>query len=207
MRVLLTGGSGGIGESILKELNCDVVSPPSSELDLSSEIDVDYLGTFDGLIHCAGINKVKPYDQIEPHELQKLFQINTFSFLHLCSSVKLNTNANIIAIGSLYATDTREGRLQYTMSKHALLGAVKTLALEMSDRKIKVNMISPGFVETKMTTKNNTEERINSLNEFIPLGMTKPKDIAKMCSFMIHKNESMTGQNIIIDGGYSLRGF
>ena len=207
MKVLLTGGHGGIGASIQKELSCDVVCPTSSELDLSSAVDGKPLGTFDGFIHCAGVNIVKPFDEIDRNELQKLFEVNTFSFLNLCSTLKLNDNANIIAIGSLYSTDTKEGRIQYTMSKHALLGAVKTLALEMSDRNIKVNMISPGFVKTPMTVKNNTAERINSLNDYIPLGMTSSEDIAKMCSFVIHNNQSMTGQNIVIDGGYSLKGF
>ena len=77
----------------------------------------------------------------------------------------------------------------------------------MSNEDIKVNMVSPGFVETKMTFENNSKDRINSLDEYIPLGMTKPKDIAKMCSFIVNNNQSMTGQNIIIDGGYSLRNF
>ena len=127
--------------------------------------------------------------------------------MQLCSQIKFNEGANIVAVGSLYATHTKEGRIQYSMSKHALLGAVKTLALEMSDRNIKVNMVSPGFVKTNMTLENNSIDRINSLNDYIPLGMTKPKDIAKMCSFIINNNQSMTGQNIIIDGGYSLRNF
>jgi 3-oxoacyl-[acyl-carrier protein] reductase len=205
MRILVTGGSGGIGKSIIDELDCDVVSPSSKELNLTDSFAID--GVFDGLIHCAGVNFVKPYNQIDPEELSKLFQVNTFSFLNLCSHVEFNRGANIIAVGSLYATHTKEGRIQYSMSKHALLGAVKTLALEMSNEDIKVNMVSPGFVETKMTFENNSKDRINSLDEYIPLGMTKPKDIAKMCSFIVNNNQSMTGQNIIIDGGYSLRNF
>ena len=207
MRILLTGGSGGIGKSIIEELSCEVISPPSNKLDLNKSLNTDELGVFDGFIHCAGVNFVKPYDQVTPDELSKLFQINTFSFLQLCSQIKFNDDANIVAVGSLYATHTKEGRIQYSMSKHALLGAVKTLALEMSDRNIKVNMVSPGFVKTNMTLENNSIDRINSLNDYIPLGMTKPKDIAKMCSFIINNNQSMTGQNIIIDGGYSLRNF
>ena len=207
MRILLTGGSGGIGKSIIEELSCEIISPPSNKLDLNKSLNTDELGVFDGLIHCAGVNFVKPHDQVNPDELSKLFQINTFSFLQLCSQIKFNEGANIVAVGSLYATHTKEGRIQYSMSKHALLGAVKTLALEMSDRNIKVNMVSPGFVKTNMTLENNSIDRINSLNDYIPLGMTKPKDIAKMCSFIINNNQSMTGQNIIIDGGYSLRNF
>ena len=79
MRILVTGGSGGIGKSIIDELGCDVVSPSSKELNLTdSFFAID--GVFDGLIHCAGVNFVKPYNQIDPEELSKLFQVNTFSF-------------------------------------------------------------------------------------------------------------------------------
>ena len=91
------------------------------------------------------------------------------------------------------------------MSKHALLGAVKTLALELSSAHIKVNMVSPGFVDTEMTRKNNSKERIAELNSFIPLGLTQPEEIANMCLYLITKNHSITGQNIVIDGGYSCK--
>jgi 3-oxoacyl-[acyl-carrier protein] reductase len=92
------------------------------------------------------------------------------------------------------------------MSKHALLVAVKTLAIEMSHKKIKVNMVSPGFVDTPLTRKNLSKEKINYLNANIPLGLTTPESIANVCKFLITQNEAITGQNLIIDGGYSLIG-
>ena len=101
---------------------------------------------------------------------------------------------------------TKENRLQYTMSKHALLGAVKTIALEKAASNIKVNMISPGFVQTPLTIKNNTQERIDYLNEVIPLGLTDPCEIANLCVYFIKQNNAITGQNIQVDGGYSLKG-
>ena len=73
----------------------------------------------------------------------------------------------------------------------------------MSDQKIKVNMISPGFVDTPLTRKNNSIERINDLNNLIPLGLTDATEIAKMCLYLINQNKAITGQNLIIDGGYS----
>jgi 3-oxoacyl-[acyl-carrier protein] reductase len=92
------------------------------------------------------------------------------------------------------------------MSKHALFGAVKTLALEKSPFKIKVNLISPGFVNTPMTVKNNTLERINFLEENIPLGLTQAWEIGNLCLYLIKHNNTLTGQNLIVDGGYSLKG-
>lgn len=209
MRVFLTGGSGGIGSVIVKgltEVGIDVIAPSSSELNLGGDFDVTKYPSVDGFIHCAGINNLAPHDKISVEDLYQLLKINTISFVELCGQLKINDGANIIAIGSLYATMTREDRLQYTMSKHALFGAVKTISLEKAPSKIKVNMISPGFIHTALTIKNNTQERIDHLNSVIPLGLTNPCEIANLCVYLIKQNNAITGQNIQVDGGYSLKG-
>jgi NAD(P)-dependent dehydrogenase (short-subunit alcohol dehydrogenase family) len=92
------------------------------------------------------------------------------------------------------------------MSKHALFGAVKTIALELAYKSIKVNMISPGFVDTQLTRSNNTEERINLLENETPLGLVSPNEIANLCVYLVKQNNSITGQNLIVDAGYSLKG-
>jgi hypothetical protein len=56
-----------------------------------------------------------------------------------------------------------------------------------------------------MTRKNNSKEKIKSISDFIPLGLTNPSEIANMCEYFMTNNESITGQNIIIDGGYSVK--
>mgnify|MGYP000508853348 CR=1 FL=1 len=209
MKVFVTGGGGGIGQSIVDVLRLShvaVVSPSSKELDLSSDFNLEEYGEFDGFIHCAGINSVRECAEIDQGELDNLFKINTFSFLKISSELKLRQGANIVAIGSLYAESTKEGRVQYSMSKHALYGAVKTLALEMAKDRVKVNMISPGFVDTPMTAKNNTKDRIDYLNNTIPLGLTNPSQVSKLCLYFITQNEAVTGQNIVVDGGCSLKG-
>ena len=143
-------------------------------------------------------------DQLENFDnFEKLININSLSFLKLCQKLKFNSGANIIAIGSLYATSVKPHRLMYSFSKHGLASMVKTLALEMSINKIKVNMISPGFVDTALTRKNNTKERIEQLDNLVPLGLTSPEEIAKMCKYLIVENQAITGQNIVIDGGYN----
>ena len=92
------------------------------------------------------------------------------------------------------------------MSKHAMYGAVKTLALEKSLEGIKVNMVSPGFVDTEMTRKNNSSDRLNYLEKNIPLGLTDAWEIASLCVYLIKNNRAITGQNILVDGGASLKG-
>jgi 3-oxoacyl-[acyl-carrier protein] reductase len=209
MKIFLTGGSSGIGLTIretLEKENIQVIAPTSSELDLSKDFNVEQYPEVNGFIHCAGINNLSKYNDVKKDDLYKLFEINTLSFIKLCSQLKIKSNSNIIAIGSLYATSTKEHRIQYSMSKHALYGAVKTIALEEAINNNKVNLISPGFVDTKLTRKNNSIERINDLEKNIPLGLTDPWEIGKLCVYLIKQNNSITGQNIIIDNGYSLKG-
>lgn len=208
MKVILTGSSGGIGSAILQELKeneIDVVEINSKEIDLSKDFEIKSVPV-DGLIYCAGINRVNVHDEISDQDMIDIMNVNTFGFTRLCKKVQFNDGANIVAIGSLYATETRAGRLSYTMSKHAMFGAVKTLALEMAFNRTKVNMVSPGFIDTELTRKNNTIERIEQLNNNIPLGLTSASEIAKICVYLMKQNNAITGQNIIVDGGYSLVG-
>jgi len=205
----MVGAGGGIGsviKQVLVERGIDVTAPTSEELDLSDDFELTDTNEYHGLIYCAGVNYLRKYDDISYTEFLKLLNINTLSFVRLCSKLHMVDSANVIAIGSLYADTTKELRLQYASSKHALLGVIQTLALELSHRRIKVNMVSPGFVDTPMTRQNNTAERIQFLNDTIPLGMVHATDIAELCHWMVTANNAITGQNIKVDGGYSLRG-
>lgn len=211
MRIFLTGGRGGIGSAIsrtLKERGIVLVEPTSEKLNLDSPEFEHFqdLTEYDGFIHCAGVNTLCDYNSLDSHDFYSLFNINTLSFVSLCSRLNIKRGGNIIAIGSLYATETKERRIQYSMSKHALLAAVKTIALEKGSHGVPVNMVSPGFVDTPMTRKNNTQERLDFLSQNIPLGMVNSEEIANMCLYLITQNKAITGQNIVIDGGYSLKG-
>ena len=202
MKVAITGSTGGIGNvicDILEKNNIDVVK---LEVDLSNDFDIE-LSELDGLIYSAGVNYISEYQDISFDNFEKLININSLSFLRLCQKLKFNHGANILAVGSLYATVVKPHRMMYSFSKHGLFAMVKTLALEMAHNKIKVNIVSPGFVDTALTRKNNTPERIQQLDSLIPLGLTFPEEIAKMCKYLIVENQAITGQNIIIDGGYN----
>jgi NAD(P)-dependent dehydrogenase (short-subunit alcohol dehydrogenase family) len=208
MNVFITGSNGAIGKSIKSTLESEgvnVISYSSKEMDLSSYFNVSNIPVLDGFIHAAGINLLSPHDSLNDSDLLKIFNVNVFSFVNLCSRLEFNSGANIIAIGSFYSESVKENRIQYSMSKHALLAAVKTIALEKAKNLIKVNLVSPGFVDTALTRKNNSESRIKDLQSNIPLGLTEPIHIANMCSYLINKNHGITGQNMLIDSGYSLK--
>ena len=98
--------------------------------------------------------------------------------------------------------------MAYVCSKHALEGVIKTYACEYGRNNILFNCISPGFVDTKMTRKNNSEEKIKKIIERIPLNrLAESIDIAYTAYYLCSdKNTYITGQNIIVDGGFMAEG-
>ena len=198
MKILIIGASGGIGSVIAKRFP-DAICPPRTELDLLYPDGNPYFDyDFDVLIYCAGINQIGKYDVVT---IQDHFQINALSFYALAYNPNLH---HVIAISSLYARRVKKGRLCYSVSKAALEAIIRGLAVELAPTTL-INGIAPGFVDTKLTRKNNTQEQINTIIDQTPLHKLIPADeIADLVEFLVYQNKSITGQILTIDGGYSL---
>ena len=113
----------------------------------------------------------------------------------------------IVNIGSVWAVVSKAGRCVYSASKNGLHGVTNTLALELAPYNILVNTVCPGFVLTELTFKNNTPEQIATLAKDIPVGrLAQPEEIAETVYFFGSENNTyLTGQKIIIDGGFTAR--
>ena len=111
----------------------------------------------------------------------------------------------IVFISSVVAYTGNPGQVNYTASKSAISGMVKSLALELSSRNITVNGVAPGFIQSKMTDKLNENQK-NSILERIPMKkLGNPEDIAKSVGFLCSENaEYITGQTIHVNGGLAL---
>jgi 3-oxoacyl-[acyl-carrier protein] reductase len=219
MRVLLTGGRGGIGSSIKEELiakGCFVVAPASDELDLSSQthvlkwIEANSDLEFDVLVLCAGTNSPRDFDEVETNEYIQILETNLNSNRLLIKAVlpamQKNRFGRIIAISSSYSTITRAGRSSYSVSKAALEALIRSVALENAHVNILANSIVPGFIETPLTEKNNDKFQIAKILERVPMGhLGKPSDVAKLVWFLTsEQNTYITGQSIRVDGGFSI---
>lgn len=167
---------------------------------------------FDGFIHCAGIEETLPLSLYTPQRMQNIFNINFFSaveLLRLIGKKKFsNDNASFILIGSVMSELGEAGKVGYCASKAALLGVVKSLALEFSKRKIRINAISPSIINTPLTERLFNQLDENNINRILdkhPLGFGETEDIANLIDFLLSdKSRYITGQNIKIDGGYSI---
>lgn len=118
--------------------------------------------------------------------------------------MKKQNYGRIINIGSVWLDYAKPGRLAYSASKNALHSLTKSITSEYGAYNILANTVSPGFFITDMTFQNNTEEDIKELRSKIPIGrLGYTSEIADLVYFLSVNNSYISGQNIVIDGGYS----
>ena len=111
----------------------------------------------------------------------------------------------IVFISSVVAFTGNPGQVNYTASKAAISGLVKSLALELSTRNITVNSVAPGFIQSNMTNELNEEQK-NAILARIPMKkLGDSEDIAKAVGFLCSENANyITGQTIHVNGGLAL---
>jgi len=217
--VLVTGGSRGIGKAISEAFaknGYDVRSPGRDELDLSSKRSIaDFIKKnkegFDVIINNAGINPINLIEDTKESDIDETMMVNLIGPMLLirgfAAKMKEMKRGRIVNIGSIWSVVSKPGRSVYSATKHGIHGLTMTLALELAPFGILVNTVSPGFTLTELTKKNNGPEEIKKIEKMIPAGrMAEPSEMAKAVFFFgSFENTYITGQNIVVDGGYSIQ--
>lgn len=170
-------------------------------------------GKFSGFAHCAGIIKLQPISIWDYHEAISTFNVNVFSaieFIKALSKKKsYNEYLNIVLLSSIGAITGTPATITYAMTKASLNTLVIGLSKEIGYKRVRINSVCPGAVDTALT-KNydnfvsyNYLEAISEKTFFKENG--KPQYIANLNAFLL-SNESywIQGQSIIIDGGETL---
>ena len=208
MRILITGGSRGIGSDIceiFKKYGHEVIAPTREELDLSQPFSF-IPDKIDILINNAGINIIDSIFEGENYE--EIMTVNYFSPLRLFKlclpHMKKQNYGRVVNIGSVWVDYAKPGRSSYSASKNALHSLTKAITAEYGTYNILANTVSPGFFVTDMTFQNNTEENLKDLRSKIPVGrLGYTNEVADLVYFLSVNNSYISGQNIAIDGGYS----
>ncbi len=167
-----------------------------------------------GLCYSAGTEFTLPIKSTKPDDYKSIFAVNTFAAFELSRIVTKKKfvseeGASLVFIASTMGVIARPGLTGYASSKGALISGVRAIALELANKKIRANCISPGTVMTdmikNMLDKLDEEQRINRLKD-IPLGIGMPEDVANLAAFLLsERSRWITGANYIIDGGYTVR--
>jgi|TARA_B100001093_G_scaffold469138_1_gene489633 3-oxoacyl-[acyl-carrier protein] reductase len=215
--ILVTGGTGGIGSAVaalFDQFKGNVIVTNSKLANFKSNESVarllEELPDIDIWVNCAGINTIDELDNIKEEDFDNIMQVNVKApFLiakHLSKHMKKQKSGKIVNIASIWGDKTISKRLSYTTSKSALIGMTKTLAVELAKHNIQVNTVSPGFTNTKLTNSILTKAQIKKLVSSVPMGrMANPDEIARIVMFLCSsQNTYITGQNIIVDGGFSV---
>ena len=177
---------------------------------VSSFIDyIDRVGSIDVLVNNAGINKIDRVEKIKANDFESIMNVNIKGPFYISQKVcemMMNGGGRIINIGSIWSTVTREGRASYSTSKAAIAGLTRSLAVDFASSGILVNAVSPGFTATELTFESLSPSEVVDIEAKIPVQrMAKPEEIAELVLFLAStKNTYITGQNFLIDGGFSI---
>lgn len=162
-------------------------------------------GKLDILVNNAGINR--PRELFGMDTWRETFQVNLFSAV-FCSGKAaelMKDGGKILNISSIYAEGKAcfKGLAAYGASKAALSNFTQVLAKNLAP-KVLVNAIAPGYVKTPLWINTSEEEFNKSGKEQLIERMIKPEEIANMALAII-KNDAMTGEVVVVDGGISLK--
>lgn len=174
-----------------------------------SKISNDFK-SIDTLVFCAGVAQKRAiiFD-VSDDEIDNLFEVNTKSAIRCIREftkiVSGKNPANIVLVGSFVEKNGCSCESVYTSSKAALTGLAKSLASELGNLEIRINVVAPGFIDTKMNN-NLTKEEKEEIAQMTPLQrLGTTEDIANAVEFLSSEKASfVTGQTLFVDGGLIL---
>jgi len=167
---------------------------------------------FAGLVHAAGLTQTKPLQVSRAADFESLYRTNVVAAAQLLRGLTHRGavapgGCSAVLIGSVMSCVGAAGKTAYASSKAALLGLVRSAALELARHRIRVNAVLPGFIETEMTRREMqrlSPEQVRQIREMHPLGLGRPEDVADAVAFLLSDaSRWITGSAVTVDGGYT----
>jgi 3-oxoacyl-[acyl-carrier protein] reductase len=172
---------------------------------------VQKLGRIDILVNNAGVVIPRPFFEKTVADWEKTLSVNLIGLFLCCQAAAKymlpQKSGKIVNISSIRGIDHcgREGVMDYSASKTAVIGLTKTMAKELAPY-INVNTVAPGHTKTEMTAPLPAEIKQNMIEGSYLKRMAEPEDIAKAILFMASNDaDFITGQVLLVDGGFSLK--
>lgn len=168
------------------------------------ENDIINHGVYYGVILNAGINRDNVFPAMEDEEWDSVLNTNLNGFYNVLKPIVLpmiqaRVKGRIIAMTSIAGITGNRGQVNYSASKAGIIGAVKSLSLELAKRGITVNCIAPGIIETDMI-KDLPRKEIEAMIPMKRIG--KAEEVASLALYLLNEQASyITGQTISVNGG------
>lgn len=172
------------------------------------------LGHIDILVNNAGIQYHSPAEELDETRWHQIFDVNVHAMMFMCRDVGQHMLAqatgSIINIGSISSLLAMPRRIPYVTTKTAVLGITRTLAVEWAGRGIRVNSIGPGYHKTPLFVEYAERGAIDEdrILKRIPMGKLGSIDAIGDAAvfFASPLSEYVTGQHLMVDGGYTVFG-
>ncbi|MCL2917127.1 3-ketoacyl-ACP reductase FabG2 [Shewanella litorisediminis] len=168
------------------------------------EADIEANGAYYGVILNAGINRDTAFPAMTDDEWDSVIHTNLDGFYNVVQPtvmpmIQSRKGGRIITLASVSGIAGNRGQVNYSASKAGLIGATKALSLELAKRKITVNCIAPGLIETDMVS----EFPADMVDQLVPMRrMGKPEEIAALAGFLMSDDAAyITRQVISVNGG------
>jgi len=171
-----------------------------------------HYGRLDGLVNCAGITGQGTLEQTDLARFRQVLSVHLEGTFNLTRAalplLRAGTGAALVNLGSIYGMTGGPGNLSYNVAKAAILQFTRCLAADLGPEGIRVNAVSPGYIDTPMTTMLQHEAAARMRDRFVQMHLLKrpgqPEEVAKAIRFLLSDEASfITGANLPVDGGFS----
>lgn len=168
---------------------------------------IEQCGSLDGFVHCAGISSRKPLNMLRPSGFSKVMDVNFYSFEELTRLLtrkgNMNYGGSIVVMSSISSINGYKAKTEYCVSKAAVDAFVRCMALELADKRIRINSVMAAEVLTPLALKAKDLNQAVGASEFnAPLGPSDPYEVANTIAFLLSDaTKTITGTSILIDGG------
>ena len=174
----------------------------------TEEVQAEF-GSMDVLVNNAGITKDGLLIKMKDEDLAAVLNVNlkgSFNMMREAAKFMLKQKSGkIVNISSVVGVMGNAGQVNYSATKAGVIGMTKSLARELAARRINVNAVAPGMIETDMTKAMSDKAREAVINGIPFREMGKPEEIASVVSFLSGEDSNyITGQVICADGGMSI---